>query len=185
MTLVEYDQTYQQQDFFGDPYVGLFEFFEQLPHKGTLCDLGAGQGRDCVPLAKLGFDVTAVDISSIGLAQIAAKDPSIHCVKDDFFTFPVGTFDIVFMDSILHFYKAHREAEIALVQRICHALKPGAIFANCTNKSVTAERQLRKAVADSQVNFRVLKSCYLEYPKRNRKYHFLAIQKISDKSANT
>ena len=178
--MVEYDEHYRQQDFFGNPYVGLMDFFERLPHRGMLCDLGAGQGRDAVPLARLGFSVTAVDISCVGLAQIAGKEPGICCVQGDFWSFPVAAFDIVFMDSILHFYKAHREREAALVARICRELKPGAIFATCVNKSSSAERQLKKSISDSQIGYCVLESCYLDYEKRNKKYHFHAIQKISD-----
>ncbi len=41
---------------------------EKIPAGRALC-LGAGEGRNAVYLAKLGFDVTAVDLSGIGLQK--------------------------------------------------------------------------------------------------------------------
>ena len=35
-------------------------------------DVGAGQGRNCIPLARNGHAVTAIDSSEVGIAQVRA-----------------------------------------------------------------------------------------------------------------
>ncbi len=41
-----------------------------LPAGARVLDLGCGDGRNAIPLAESGFDVTAVDISEAGIAKI-------------------------------------------------------------------------------------------------------------------
>ena len=36
----------KKQEFFGHPYQELQDYFNKQPKKGTLLDLGSGQGRD-------------------------------------------------------------------------------------------------------------------------------------------
>ena len=50
-----------------DPF--LPNILERLPTSGHALDLAGGSGRHAVFLAKLGLDVTLVDISTRGLAQ--------------------------------------------------------------------------------------------------------------------
>ena len=51
-----------------EPNTFLVSVAEQLP-KGPILSLAEGEGRNAVYLAKLGFDVTAVDASEVGLAK--------------------------------------------------------------------------------------------------------------------
>ncbi len=46
-----YDKYYKDEKYFGEPYKGLVEFFKSYSPKGTVLDLGCGQGRDAVALA--------------------------------------------------------------------------------------------------------------------------------------
>ncbi|SLM87061.1 hypothetical protein [Vagococcus fluvialis] len=71
-----YDKYYKEVNYFGNPYPELIKYMKQLP-KGTLIDLGAGQGRDSVPLSRMGFLVTSVDTSLVGLEQIKLEEPKI------------------------------------------------------------------------------------------------------------
>lgn len=52
-----------------DPSVAVSSSIDDLK-PGTVLDLGAGNGRDSIYLAKQGFDVTSVDISAEGLALL-------------------------------------------------------------------------------------------------------------------
>ena len=48
-----YDKYYEKENYFGKPYIYLIDFFEKYHCRGTLCDIGAGQGRDSIPLSKI------------------------------------------------------------------------------------------------------------------------------------
>ena len=64
-----YDTYYQQENLFGKAYPELLAFFNQFEGKGKVLDLGCGQGRDAIPLARMGFEVRAIDSSQVGIAS--------------------------------------------------------------------------------------------------------------------
>ena len=80
--------------------------------RGRVLDLGAGEGADAIRLALLGYQVDAVEISSVGAEKIA-KFVSVEGVSDrvrihqmdacDFV--PEGTYDIVISNGLLHYIK--------------------------------------------------------------------------------
>ena len=53
--MATYDKYYKKKDYFGSPCKGLIDLFEAYPTRGSLCDLGAGQGRDSIPLQRMGY----------------------------------------------------------------------------------------------------------------------------------
>lgn len=88
---VEYNKYYLTENLFGEPYPELVEFYSKIKNKGKLLDLGCGQGRDSIPLAKLGFTVTGVDNSIAGIKQlneIAEKEGlSLKGVVEDIYSY--------------------------------------------------------------------------------------------------
>ena len=68
--MTSYDKHYKTEEYFGDPYPELIDFLSGISPKGKLLDLGCGQGRDAIPLARLGFKVTGIDNSSTGIDQM-------------------------------------------------------------------------------------------------------------------
>jgi len=68
--LASYDKYYKEIKYFGSAYKGMLAFFEKYEDKGTLLDLGCGQGRDSLELAKLEYSVTGIDISSVGIENM-------------------------------------------------------------------------------------------------------------------
>jgi len=66
MKKVAYDDYYKEQNYFGNPYPGLIEFFRNYEPKGTILDLGCGQGRDSLSLGELGYKVIGIDHSNVG-----------------------------------------------------------------------------------------------------------------------
>jgi 2-polyprenyl-3-methyl-5-hydroxy-6-metoxy-1,4-benzoquinol methylase len=72
-----YDKYYETENLFGAPYPELLDFYANLPTKGKLLDIGCGQGRDAIALARLDFDVKGLDNSAVGITplnQIAKQE---------------------------------------------------------------------------------------------------------------
>ncbi|MGB7962404.1 MAG: class I SAM-dependent methyltransferase [Propionicimonas sp.] len=100
----------------GQPNPRLIQFAATLT-PGHALELGCGEGADAVWLAEQGWQVTAVDISSVALgrAQAAATERGVadriafhrHDLTE---TFPQGAFDLVsaqFLQSPLDFPREH------------------------------------------------------------------------------
>lgn len=72
-----------------------------------ILDVGCGQGRDALPLARLGHDVTGVDLSPSGVASMVAdaqaEGLSITGHVADITAYaPDGMFDVMLIDRTLH-----------------------------------------------------------------------------------
>ncbi len=100
--------------------------------------LGAGQGRDAVPLSHMGYDVTAVDISQVGLEQIAEIDDSIKTINADVYTFDIGSYDVVLLDSMLHFYSRDLVKETNWVKQILENMKKRCCVCELPNEIQTS-----------------------------------------------
>ncbi len=95
---------------------------------GRALDLGAGEGADSIRLARMGYTVTAVDVSEIAsektksFAADAGVDVSV--VTADIGEYrPEGQFDIVICNGVLHYIRDKR----AVIRRIQAATRPGGI----------------------------------------------------------
>jgi SAM-dependent methyltransferase len=133
---VFYDRTFARPALTGRPEVDGFasapsEFVMKAVkdvHPGRALDLGMGQGRNAVALAKGGWAVTGVDVSGEAVAA-AAKNAAkagveITGVKSDYASFDLGreAWDLV----VMVFAWAPVD-EPAFVERIKAALKPGGV----------------------------------------------------------
>lgn len=75
---------------------------------GRALDLGAGEGADSIRLARLGYQVTAVEISGVGAKKIVgfandagvAVDVDVADVND---YEPRGKFDVIICNGMLHY----------------------------------------------------------------------------------
>lgn len=127
-----WDERYQTPEYiFGDqPCQWLIMNQHRLPQSGKALALGDGEGRNGVFLAELGFEVTSVDLSEVGLSKardLARKrGVTIQTVQAD-----------------LEYYEIEAESQDLIVSIYCHlpdairklvheraevALKPGGLF---------------------------------------------------------
>ncbi|MBP2030746.1 2-polyprenyl-3-methyl-5-hydroxy-6-metoxy-1,4-benzoquinol methylase [Methanohalophilus levihalophilus] len=113
-----FDDTYRENtEMFGHPYQELQDYFSSNPVKGTLLDLGCGQGRDSLFLASLGYDVTAVDISQVGVDQMMdaaeKKGLKIKGIAGDVLSLELEQrFDVILFDMILHSFDKPQQQEL-------------------------------------------------------------------------
>jgi tellurite methyltransferase len=100
---------------------------DRLPDvpRGRALDLGAGEGADSIRLARLGYDVTAVDISEVGAAKIArfarSERASVRVVLANISDYvPDGLFEIIICNGLLHYI----EDKKAVIDRMKAATVP-------------------------------------------------------------
>jgi 2-polyprenyl-3-methyl-5-hydroxy-6-metoxy-1,4-benzoquinol methylase len=91
-------------------------------------DLGSGEGADAIRMALLGYRVTAVDVSGIGVAKIRRfadeANVSLEIVQADLNTYrPAGKFDVVLCNGVLQ-YIQHKKS---VIERMQEATRPGGI----------------------------------------------------------
>ena len=133
---VTYDKYYLAENLFGEPYPELIEFFTEYTKKAKVLDLGCGQGRDAIALARLGYSVTGIDNSKVGVDQMnqIGQDENLNLVGqvDDIYTFDrFDEFDIILLDSMFHFAKKDKEKEVGLIKRIISDINNESLVVVC------------------------------------------------------
>lgn len=105
----DYDALYRTTpDALGAPTRAFCEFFETFSKPSArILDVGCGQGRDALFIARLGHLVTGVDLSSSGIAcllkQAAREGLSVEGDVADIASYdPCGMFDVIVFDRTLH-----------------------------------------------------------------------------------
>jgi len=103
-----FDDKYGElEEMFGRPYRELQDYFKKVEPKGVVLDVGCGQGRDALYLASLGYDVTALDTSKVGVEQMLEKakqkNLSVKGIVGDARSTEInGMYDIILFDMVLH-----------------------------------------------------------------------------------
>ena len=113
-----FDDTYEKNsELFGHPYRELQDYFSRYKSRGSLLDLGCGQGRDSFFLSSIGYKVTAVDRSTVGINQLIQKAQTqglhIDGIVDDLQNLNLQkTFDIILFDMVLHGFEKKTQLEM-------------------------------------------------------------------------
>ncbi len=109
-------------------------------------DIGCGQGRNAIPLARLGYEVIGIDSSQVGIGQMmevaASENLSLEGRVGDMFEFDTyQEFDFILLDSMLHFTQKDRQKEIDWISTIFSGIKKGCyvIFCIPENKRISQE----------------------------------------------
>ena len=111
-SLTEYDKRYDVEGYYWglSPNYLCYEIMRLKPPTKPykVLDIGCGEGKDAVFLARNGYNVTAFDISEQGLSK--AREFADHCgVKIDFFKADIrdfrleADFDIIFSSGVFHY----------------------------------------------------------------------------------
>jgi len=150
---VTYDKYYQTENLFGEPYPELLDFFSQYPEKGKVLDLGCGQGRDAISLARLGFEVVGIDHSEVGIQQLnqIAQKENLNLVGEVGDIYQVANheeYDFILLDSMFHFAKKDKKREVELIRTILTEVKSGCFIVVCIVDSGTKVETLKKQFDD-------------------------------------
>ena len=148
---VAYDKYYQTEDLFGAAYPELIEFFGSIKEKGRVLDLGCGQGRDAIPLARLGYAVTGVDISKVGIDQMnkvaEAERLDLRGIVADIFEFEdFDNYDFILLDSMFHFTRNDRKKEVQFIRNIVSGAKIGCVLVVCIQDTGKKVEILKEAL---------------------------------------
>jgi tellurite methyltransferase len=127
----DYNALYAEMpDALGAPSPAFVKFFQE--YKGPalrVLDIGCGQGRDALFIARLGHTVVGVDMASAGIAQLnaAAKAEGLPIIGEvaNIITYePDGQFDILLIDRTLHMLLDSDERHACFATLLNH-LSPG------------------------------------------------------------
>ena len=149
---------------------------------GRAVDLGAGCGFQSIPLARLGFEVTAIDIDRKLLDELSehAGDAEIAIVHGDLLDFerhvhgPIEL-AVCMVDTLVHLESKAGVAELfAKVQR---ALEPGGRFVityrDLSREALELDRFIPVRADDSTIL-----TCFLEYEPETVKVNDLVYRKV-------
>ncbi len=157
---LKYEKLYKnERNVLGQPTQEFVDFFNSLKEvELNVLDLGCGQGRDALFIARLGHSVFGVDISPSGIAQMlddamAEKlDVKAECIDVVDFK-PSDSYGIVLIDRTLHMLAA--EDRLRVLSNIETSVeKLGYILIADENKNLQA---MRDFFSSSQFNWEVLK----------------------------
>lgn len=150
-----YDKYYQTEHLFGAPYPELIEFLAAYPNRGKLLDLGCGQGRDALALARLGYTVTGLDSSRVGIEQMLHQArqealPVEGLVGDLYAYDQYAGYEVILLDSMFHFAKKDREREMGLVRKIVQNMPSAALLVVCIQDTGSKVAYLTQALEEGK-----------------------------------
>ncbi len=129
----DYDKVYRDaKHALGAPTQQFVSFFEDYPKLAAkVLDVGCGQGRDALFIARLGHHVTAVDLSPSGIADLQAEADaeglSIQAQVADICTYkPSQQYDVIVVDRVLHMLQ--KEQREAVLKTLCTATHPDSVI---------------------------------------------------------
>ncbi|MCF7826337.1 MAG: class I SAM-dependent methyltransferase [Candidatus Marinimicrobia bacterium] len=186
--MADYDKYYQTENLFGKPYKELIEYFRNYEPKGTLLDIGCGQGRDAIPLAEMGYTVTGIDNSQIGIDQMlqSAKSRNLRItglVEDIYMFNDFKKYSIILLDSMIHFDKRDIEKEKSYLKRIWTSMRDKSLLSIFMRVNKKNESILRNLVTIDFLQVEVSADMYLNYTyveedfKSTSKYLMLCLRK--------
>jgi len=158
-----WDSKYRKSTFvFGKtPAKFLAENFSYLPSKSKVLDMGMGEGRNAVFLAKKGHQVVGVDISSVAVKKsyLLAKEFGVK-IKGIVASLNDYNLKSESFDAIICFYYVDR----SLLDRIYSWLKPGGILIYEAH-TIKEKKQNPKLKSDKDSYFLKEKELLTIFPK--------------------
>ncbi len=129
--LPKYELLYRKsRDVCGQPFQQIVEFFNDADQSDwRVLDLGCGQGRDALFVARQGHSVLGVDIAETGISQMleVAREEQLDIdgIVADIVDFePEEVFDVILLDRVLHML-SNNDDRLTVLETVSHHTKPG------------------------------------------------------------
>ena len=181
--MAKYDKYYQEKQYFGNPYPELIQYISDYNRDLSVLDLGCGQGRDAIAIARLGFSVTGVDVSKVGIAQmmevVNKESLDVTGKVSDMKDFSdMSNYNIVLMDSMFHFYKNDLEKETEFLNQIIESMKDHATIIIIVQDSKQRRHILKNILNSSKPHFRINHEEAFIYKEFNSQFYMIVAKKI-------
>ncbi len=114
----DYEKIYcEQRHALGEPTKEFVHFFKQLPAPMRVLDVGCGQGRDALFIARLGHQVVGVDLSVSGITQLREdaerEGLDIEVIVANIVEYePAGLFNVILFDRTLHMLQPNDQISV-------------------------------------------------------------------------
>lgn len=145
----DYEKFYQENPYgLGEPFKEIIAFFDSYSKtQATVLDLGCGQGRDALFIARKGHSVTGVDISKTGIEQLLndadAENLDITGIVADITEYkPDNTFNVVVIDRTLHMLPKEQHRLDVLKNLMAYIAKDGHILIADERKNLPAMKDV-------------------------------------------
>jgi len=159
----DYDKLFgETANALGNPTAEFVSFFRQYEQADArILDIGCGQGRDALFIARLGHSVVGVDCAPNGikdLITVAKKEQlSVEGIVADINNYqPDGLFDIIIIDRTLHMLSKDSRLRV-LMKLLDYVLENGWLLIADEASNINAFEQI---FADHFANWMI------EYPRR-------------------
>ncbi len=135
MSKNKYEKFYREgRDVCGAPFPEFLKFFDTyLLQQARVLDLGCGQGRDALFIARKGHYVVGVDVAPTGIEQMLsdAQEEALRVegvVADIVDYEPEGLFDVIVLDRVLHMLQEDGVKTAVLAKSAAHLNQNGFIL---------------------------------------------------------
>ncbi len=149
----ENHKRYSDTDWINKPSLFAQKIRHHLPKRGSLLDLGGGQGQDTRFFATEGFMVTMVDSSASAIKLAKEKTPdTLHSLItykradiSERLPYPDSAFDVVYAHLSLHYFDD--EATVNIFKEVYRVLKPGGTLALLVNAITDPQRKTGRKIS--------------------------------------
>ena len=157
----DYDKLYgETRDALGPPTQVFVDFFAKFGRKPVrVLDVGCGQGRDSLFIARLGHEVVGVDISPNGIRDLtdaaAIESLAVEGIVTNIATYaPEGIFDVILIDRTLHMLDP--SSQLAVLSRLLDHVAAGGwlLIADEPSNIDDFDEVIAKHAADWMVDLR-------------------------------
>ncbi len=162
---MNYEEVYAENPaYFGKPFPEVIDYFKRQSKKGKVLDVGCGQGRNAIPLAEMGYQVHAIDVSPTAITQLKTQvetiSPDLKVEQEDFNTLTnLEQFDFILFDGFFHFYDHEMAQEENKMRRLLANIRPDCKLVFCFadhGESVSAFRQMTselESIEEKQIQY--------------------------------